>query len=264
MTIRLDSGGEPSIYASAQELERRCWRSLWLPALPLLGLGIGLMGWAISEPANAERLSWSGWCVLVPASLVAARAFVRTLHSCRGPGGDIVAVTLGLWRPRIVVSQRLAGTLDSPALDAVYAHEATHVRHRDPLRILLARFATDLVWPSRSAARRYRAWRNALELARDEEALAAPSSVKASDLAAAILGAARLQRGMTPVAATLLTDGALLQARVELLLDRENHPRHPTPPANHGTTILLAAMLSLWISLGASAGEGIVERFMLR
>ena len=45
----------------------------------------------------------------------------------------------GFFRPRIFVSVAALDVLDSPALRAVVAHEASHAARRDPLRLLVAR-----------------------------------------------------------------------------------------------------------------------------
>jgi len=223
------------------------------------------VAWGIAEPFNAERLSIPVWCTVVLGGALAVRAFARAICSLRRSDANVIAATVGLFRPRIVVSDRLAAVLDSKALAAVYAHEAAHLRHRDPLRIWLARWVTDLAWPSRSALTRFHAWRHALELARDEEAIAPPSPVMGADLAAAILGATRLSLGrMEPVVATLLSDGALLQARVELLLEHDKCPPRARMGARDATSFFLSGVLALWIALGVSAGDEIVERFLLR
>lgn len=96
----------------------------------------------------------------------------------------------GVLRPRILISPRLANALQDRELEAVVEHERAHARHRDPLRLWLAQLATDLQWPWPQARVRFRAWIHALELARDEEALA--RGVDGADLAAAILVSVRL------------------------------------------------------------------------
>jgi Zn-dependent protease with chaperone function len=46
------------------------------------------------------------------------------------------ALTVGLWRPRIMVSTGLLSTLSAAELAAVLVHERCHLRRRDPLRLL--------------------------------------------------------------------------------------------------------------------------------
>lgn len=51
--------------------------------------------------------------------------------------GSPSAFTFGLWRPRIVMTSSLAGSLTLEQLKAVIAHEHRHLRRKDPLRSLL-------------------------------------------------------------------------------------------------------------------------------
>ncbi|MCG3210271.1 MAG: Protease HtpX [Anaerolineae bacterium] len=46
---------------------------------------------------------------------------------------------LGLWRPRVWLTSGLVTTLTDPELNAVLAHEAHHLRQRDPLRLVMGR-----------------------------------------------------------------------------------------------------------------------------
>jgi len=50
------------------------------------------------------------------------------------------AVTVGYFKPRILVSSRLLEVLDAFETESVIRHERVHVRRRDPLRVLLADF----------------------------------------------------------------------------------------------------------------------------
>jgi hypothetical protein len=166
--------------ASALRWETTLWRTLWHPVVPVVLVVSVLIGWAIQEPPQSdERL---------PLSIIAV---IRAAIAIRR-GLPPVAGTVGLWRPRVMFSTELIAALDSRALDAIAAHERAHVRHRDPLRICVAQFVTDLQWPWPAARERFRRWRYALELARDQEAR--EQGADGADLAAGILVAARLQR----------------------------------------------------------------------
>ncbi|MGG1519494.1 M56 family metallopeptidase [Paenibacillus oryzisoli] len=48
-----------------------------------------------------------------------------------------LAMTVGLWRPRIVLSTGLIAMLEESELHAVIEHEKCHLRYRDPLGIFL-------------------------------------------------------------------------------------------------------------------------------
>jgi Zn-dependent protease with chaperone function len=57
------------------------------------------------------------------------------------------AFTTGWWRPRVYVARDLSHRLSADELSAVLAHEAEHVRRRDPLRLFTLRFlASVLFW----------------------------------------------------------------------------------------------------------------------
>ena len=57
------------------------------------------------------------------------------------------ALTVGWFAPRVLVSDRLVDILDAEQLRAVLAHEASHVRRRDPARMFAMRFvARTLFW----------------------------------------------------------------------------------------------------------------------
>src|SRR5262249_27136200 len=144
-----------------------------------------LCGWALVEPEPAEPAPPVLFLAALPFALVFMRALWRALRSATTSYNCTAIATVGLLRPRIVVSPHLAEVLDASAMAAALAHEAAHVRYRDPLRLWLAQFGTDLLWPWPMAESRLRAWRQALELARDEEARL--GGVTGPDLAAAIL-----------------------------------------------------------------------------
>ncbi len=55
---------------------------------------------------------------------------------------ELIALTYGLARPRVLLSQGAIEALTPAELRAVLAHEATHVSRRDPLRLLLAEVAS--------------------------------------------------------------------------------------------------------------------------
>ncbi|NEW07521.1 M56 family metallopeptidase [Paenibacillus sp. SYP-B3998] len=57
-----------------------------------------------------------------------------------------VALTLGVIRPRVVVSTGLLQMLDHRELEAVMEHEKFHVKHRDPLAIFLLSMLSVAMW----------------------------------------------------------------------------------------------------------------------
>lgn len=87
------------------------------------------------------------------------------------PANESFAFTHGLVTPRVVVSSGLVRVLDTDELAAVLAHEAAHVRARDPLKVLVARvlMAREFYLPAlRHLSRTFVAGR---ELAADRQAV---------------------------------------------------------------------------------------------
>ena len=240
----------------AVQWERACWRSLWLPVAVGLVVVSALLGWAMLEPDNAERLPRSILAIGVLFGGLWARAVSRAVRSLRRRRPNVPAATVGLWHPRCVVSDDLVARLDCDAIDAVRTHEEAHARHRDPLRVWLAQLATDLQWPSRSARQRFDHWRRVLELARDEEAR--HRGADGPDLAAAILVAARL-RTASLTTMGLIGDSTGLEDRIGRLLA----PLPADEPARTVSPVLVllpACLLS--VVLGARFGEAVMQMIM--
>jgi len=239
---------------SARTLERHAWRRLWRPVAPAGLILVFLIGWTLQEPEGSEPATPALLAVATVFALVWIRAGVRAVIALRHR--DAVAMTTGLVWPRVTISPALVGRLDERALRAVEAHEAAHARHRDPLRLWLAQIATDLQWPSRPARRRFADWRLALELARDAEAC---EQVEGSDLAAALIEAARIDRGPAhPATAGLIDGGGAFSDRIYRLLDA---PRELPRQASRAWPAWLAIGLVLGVAAltGALSGEAIVR-----
>ena len=243
--------------SAARQLERVHWLALWWPAAPALTVAAWLCGWALSQPdpvpAHVGRLIF---IATVPFVIVGGRAVARAAWSlCHAPRVYGI-VTVGLLWPRILVAPQLAKTLDDHAMQAALAHERTHVRHRDPLRIWLAQFVTDLQWPWGSARRRFTCWLATLEHARDDEARA--GGVEGADLAAAVLSSLRFQVGIAAAAATLIGQPEALPARIARLL----RPLPESAPDEEPPYLIVAGGLAMvWlvaIALGILCGERLI------
>jgi len=157
-------------------------------------------------------------------------------------GEDAFAVTYGLIRPRILVSTGLAAALAPAEIGAVLAHEREHLRHRDPLRLLVARMVA--AWGCYLPAAGWLARRAALrhELAADR---AAAGSAGRGVLAAALLKLAARPVCPAIAAASPVGDGPRsLEARVAQL-ERGRPPRQRPAVsrllASAGTLAVLAA-----------------------
>jgi hypothetical protein len=240
---------------SGLDLEQVAWRRLWLPVLPALAVFAVLIGWASQEPPQTdELLTGSAALVALPLVWIAVRALVRAARALADRTGAGPAGTAGVLRPRVFVNDAFCAELDQPSLAATYAHEHAHARHRDPLRLWLAQLVTDLQWPSAAARSRLRAWRAALELARDEEARL--SGIAGEDLAAAIMAAIRHQQVRTSSTSVSLTSADdILRVRIRRLLS-------PVPPrAGHGvrTPLLVVALLITCGVVGHVFGDEILR-----
>ncbi len=238
--------------------ERRAWRRLWMPFLPALLIMAALLGWALREPANAERVPNPVLACALPFAALFLRAAWRALRALGVARQNLPAAPVGLLRPRIVISPQLRQALDAAAVDAVLEHEKAHARHFDPLRLWLAQAATDVLWPWPSARSRLMCWKRALELARDDEARLRGAS--GPDLAAAILAVLRANSGASQAAAMLGGDQAFVQHRVARLLRPLNIV---APQKGRGARWLLAAAavfaLSVAVATGSAFGEHAVR-----
>jgi len=242
--------------SSGRALEHSAWSRVWLPFVPALILFTALCGWALVEPARSERMPFVLLLGGAPFATILTRAVWRALGALKIPRGALTAATMGFFRPRIILSQQIISALDPRALNAALEHECAHARHRDPLRLWLAQFGADLLWPSPAAVARLRDWRRALELARDEEARSI--GVAGPDLAAAILGSLRLNQGSVPSGVATLSDEAFVKERVARLLQ----PLKTEPRPGRKTLVLVLGVtvaVLLAVVLGIQYGEGLVR-----
>src|SRR6266851_7198327 len=204
--------------SASRRVERLHWLALWWPAAPTSVVAAWLCGWALSQPDPVQGpVGPFLFIACVPFGVVVVRAVVRAAWSLARSPGDCGVATVGLLRPHIVFAPQLAKRLDDRAIEAALAHERVHVRHRDPLRIWVAQFLTDLQWPWGSAQRRFTSWLATLEEARDDEARAA--GVDGCDLAAALVGSLRFQTAKRCIGGVgLIGQPEVVQARIKRLL----------------------------------------------
>ncbi len=232
--------------------ERDAWRMVCAPGVPILLITCGLIGWAFVEPESAESVPATAIVLALWGAILLTRAALRSVLAILRARGVTGIATVGLIRPRIVVSPDLAVQLAPAQLEAAMAHEHTHCRHRDPLRVLVAQFVTDLSWPWPAGQKRLDRWMFDLECARDDEAVRA--GVDGTDLAAAIIRVVKDTAGRPSAPVSLTGSGAALKLRIERLL------RPPAPevrPTHQGMLALLLAAAGFgW--LGLSTGEPVV------
>ena len=147
---------------------------------------------------------------------------------------DVIALTVGLWRPQVFVSQGFLERVDLSQQAVVLAHEQAHVRRRDPLmRWLLACLCSHLPWRLTAGLRQQ--FHLATEQLADQ---AAVRTAPATDIAATLVAVARLQRQRIPSGHTGFSAGFVsrqeLPQRVDALL-------HPMP--THGLRFVYAALV---------------------
>lgn len=102
---------------------------------------------------------------------------------------DPMAFCFGLARPRIHLTTGAVELLSEPEREAVLAHEAHHVRCRDPLRLLLMRSLADGLFVLPALRRLSMRYASLIELAADEAAeRSTPQGAKALSSALLALG----------------------------------------------------------------------------
>jgi hypothetical protein len=242
---------------SARALERITWWRLWLPVAPAVAVASGFCGWALLEPDPIrEGMPVSLILMSTPFLVLLARAAVRGGWALITDPGDPGTATVGLLRPWIVFSPRLAKTLDDQQIEAALEHERAHARHWDPLRIWLAQLLSDLQWPWPHADERMQRWLIALELARDEEARA--RGIDGTDLAEAIIASARFGQNASQSAQAALTgQSAALKERITRLL--EPLCTESTQAHIRGPLFALVPTGVLGMGLGLIFGERVVR-----
>lgn len=156
-------------------------------------------------------------------------------------GSPNPAFTTGWWRPRVYVAADLETRLSRRELEAVLAHEAEHVRRRDPLRLFALRcLANVLFWLP--------AIRRLVDDLADEAEIAADDAAARRDalpLASAILAMAG--------APTPTVDPAVGFQRIDLLERRIRRlAGEDAPIGTHVSRRSLAAagsaLLAVWLS----------------
>lgn len=162
--------------------------------------------------------------------------------------------TVGLWRPRIVVTTALLQTLTEDEFCAVLHHELYHLRRRDPMKTLLARALRDgLGWVPAVAASAA-AYALVCELAADAAAL---RRSPAATLRSALLKCERT-RGLDPagigeVAAPSFTSAA----RLRLARMQQRHPGGGSRWPVVAWVETLLATLAAWGLVAAACGAAL-------
>ena len=177
------------------------------------------------------------------------RALRQVKHHTLAGGASLIssdrpfALTYGLLSPRTLISTTLLEALNPTQQTAVLAHEAEHLRRRDPLRHLIARLASTLVWPS---VRREILDELLLSIEQTCDEKAAERVGDRIEVAETILAVEKLVGGHPTAGPVALgIEGGALPARVSNLLDGKPSPRPRTG-------WLWVAILGVWIAAAPS------------
>jgi Zn-dependent protease with chaperone function len=208
-------------------------------------------------------MSWAGLAAVVAVigaalalHLPAALKTRRTLASLRAlarqdrfagvsvvPSARPFAATLGLARPAVFLSSALVSAVDGAVLEVIRAHESSHLRRRDPLRLAIARVVSLLHLPSTRRAL-LADLSLACEHAADQEAAAIVGDPLR--VARALLAVERTLKDASPLLAGVGFASGHLSARVRALA--------ATPAATMGP----AARLGLLLVISATTALGLV------
>lgn len=197
----------------------------------------GLRALLVQYRRGRELVRWMAGSAVEPSSrltMAAARAGVS------GPvfevaDHDAYAFTYRIWRPRIVVSTGLVETATSDELAAVLHHEDSHVRNRDPLKVLALRTWTAAFFLLPVVGSLFDRILDRQELKADRAAVRACG---VSPVAGALLKAVGQPAAGHGTALAALGGPALLEARITQL-ETGHGPRLLT--AVNSTTLLASA-----------------------
>ena len=157
------------------------------------------------------------------------------------PGSPVPAFTAGLLKPRVYVSGDLVDRLDRAELVSVLAHEAAHVRRRDPLRLTCLRFLAALLFYVPVLRRLAEDAADEAEILADDHASSDPVS-----LASAIVKLSSPASGKLSPALIGFQRAELTERRVRRLLGCETAiGTHVTPRSMAGAFVLLTVV---WVS----------------
>lgn len=226
---------------------------LWVSAHCHPGIGCGPHHPAALVEGGGQLLALAGSALLLAAAWRAAR--LATAHARRQrqlrqlarpqPEGyglidssAVFAVTAGLLRPEVYVSAGMRARLDAAQRQSLLAHEASHVAHRDNLRLALLTLLAPAALSGPSSGL-MRALRGALEARCDAEA--------AHRLRDPLLIATTLLRAR-PRATARASGSSALSARIGDLLQ----PPQPAPGLSPLLLLLLGALLLATTAVGGN------------
>lgn len=243
-------------------------RHLSVPSLT--GLAGVLFGgsflWALLHTSvslvNTRRLlhRTSGYAPGRSAKLDAAlaRPDLRRLALRLLPSPRPLALTAGLWRPQVILSEGIVSSLSEEELRSVLLHEQAHVRNRDPVRLALAQFLADVLWFLPVARSLARDFVDAIEEGADDRAVIVTR--QPLDLASALVKTAKADLVSAIPLASSLTGSLSVEDRVKRLLGLEVKHRPGTTRGRWLTSGLIALFLLLVLILPVAGRQASVGR----
>lgn len=226
----------------------------------LLAVATALAAWSLRVQIKATR----GLGERVNALTVPVPGRLRETAARAGLEGRVdlldadepFSFAYGIVRPRVVVSRGLYDVADDGELRAVLEHECYHVRHFDPLKVVVARAASAAYFflPAlRGLRRRYAA---ASELAADRRAMDACGR---GPLAGALYRAVRGPAWEELSTAAAIGGPELLDVRVSQIESGEEPPVAPVSPMQVVVTAaaigaVVAILAFTVVSLGGPSG----------
>jgi len=233
------------------------WR-LFILVLPILGgLSFSLLAWSIWRQLRSTRRLLQALgpeYPLSPALLAVAESLgfagrLRLVADTRP-----LAFCAGLLHPVVWLTTGLLEVLDQDALAAVLRHEGHHVRHRDPLKLLLVRALSDAFFFLPIVRDLGQAYEVHKELAADADAASSPAGQRG--LARALLHI--LGNGTAELASAAV--GPLMLAHAtgatEARLHQLTQGTVPSLRLRRRRLLLTALALTLFLVVGMSPLAG--------
>ena len=221
-------------------------RRPWLPALPIgvvviVSIGLGAYE-CVRQLHRLHRVQRMIRSLGEPSADLVESVVRFGLRAVQVVSTDeVLCFCIGLLRPRVVVSTGLVELLDQAELDAVLAHEASHQRRRDPLRLLVVAVATRGLFFVPALADLATAARLTTEIEADAAAVDRYGSTNLLRALRTVLGAVP----RTPAGASAMVSSDLMSDRVQVL-----GGDHPRVVIRRRRCVASIAALAVLLSLG--------------
>jgi Zn-dependent protease with chaperone function len=207
---------EVAVHGPAGLVVPRLLPSLLLAVVLVVAVFVG--GWSIIDQVGStrrlERFLERRRLPLGPVLTEAAAVAGLSGRVALVESSERFSCTLGILRPRVVVTKELLDTSTPGELAAVLAHEAHHVRTADPLKMVIARSLARSLFVLPVLGRLYERYLAGRELAADRKAI---RSAGTAGLAGALLKTIAGPSGMDIGAAAALGGEHALELRLSQL-----------------------------------------------